>query len=670
MELSRSLLRNFARTINDTSANKKVTSSMTGTVVTSDSKKYVQIDGSNQLTPVSETIDIQDGDRVLVSIENHVATVIGNYTYPPSARTANQAQALAQYSVEQFEALSAIAITTENLKANVAEIGFITADEANIAYAKITDLDVVKADIETLETKSITTDNLEAEVGKLGYLTANQAELIYAKITDLDAIYADIETLETKSITTDNLEAKIAEVGYLSASEIEAKYATITNLDATKAEIETALIGYAKVVDLEAVSTRTTSLEADVADINTLVNGNLTSDNIQSLTLNSTNVTIADGTITNAMIKNLEFSKITGIDINTTNLTIHSEDGKSTWSDNTIQISDATRVRVQIGKDDSGDYTLAIWDATGNLIWDALGATENTIQRKIIRDTVVADDAAIAGSKLDIPSVVEEINGSQTKLKSTTILIDETNQTLDVYLTTIETTIDDNLDAAKLYADGQLSVAQAYALEQANAALVSSKAYTNDEIDGIDAEISDLTEITTSHSTDISVMQGQISSLIAEDTTIKGDYEALVSRYNATVADVDSIKTTIGEHTTLLDTQSGEILDVQTQVNTIEYNLESFEVRLTETYTSLQKYTDEQIDNIEIGGRNLIRNSKTLIFEDYYFDSEEITVTYDEEGNVSIEDSGMDVSYDQNGNVYISGVTYNYDQNGNVNMSA
>ena len=132
--------------------------------------------------------------------------------------------------------------------------------------------------------------------------------------------------------------------------------------------------------------------------------------------------------IKNAMIENLSFDKITGTDINTTNLTVHSSDGKSKWSDNTIQISDANRVRVQIGKDASNDYSMSVWDKNGNLIWDALGATEKTIQRKIIRDGIVADDANISGSKLDINSVIKEVNGSTTKLKSSTIVMNDKNQ--------------------------------------------------------------------------------------------------------------------------------------------------------------------------------------------------------------------------------------------------
>lgn len=89
MDLSRVLLKQFAKLTNDSSANSKSASTIRGTAVVDGDKKYVQLDGSSLLTPISEAADIQNGDRVLVSIENHTATVIGNYTCPASARTAS-----------------------------------------------------------------------------------------------------------------------------------------------------------------------------------------------------------------------------------------------------------------------------------------------------------------------------------------------------------------------------------------------------------------------------------------------------------------------------------------------------------------------------------------------------------------------------------------------------
>lgn len=88
MGLSRSLIKSFVKATNDSSDNHASTS-VRGTAVVTDDKKYVRLDSSEQLTPISEATDVQNGDRVLVTIEDHVATVIGNYTCPASSRTAS-----------------------------------------------------------------------------------------------------------------------------------------------------------------------------------------------------------------------------------------------------------------------------------------------------------------------------------------------------------------------------------------------------------------------------------------------------------------------------------------------------------------------------------------------------------------------------------------------------
>jgi uncharacterized coiled-coil protein SlyX len=667
--------------------------------------------------------------------------------------------------------LTATNATIKNLSGDVlkfktGEFENLKSDVASFKETTTTNLNAANAKIENLEANIVKTSELEAKVGTFGYLKATDASLTYATITNLKA----------ESGKIDDLQSDYATFKTATANDLKAANANIQNLTATKATI----------TDLNAATAKISVLEGNYANLNTLVNGNLTSANIQNLTLTSKNTTIENGMIKNAMIENLAFDKITGMDINTTNLTVHSSDGKSKWTDNTIQISDANRVRVQIGKNASNDYSMSVWDKNGNLIWDALGATEKTIQRKIIRDGIVADDANISGSKLDINSVIKEVNGSTTKLKSSTIVMNDKNQTLDVVFNEMETTVADNLSSAKLYADGKLSDAQKYALEQANSALSSAKSYADSAVDNIEvggrnlvldsinfrynsnfagnarfssiivedssalsghhtemtctvsgtggaygyplqnntfdsigktitisfywkcnaerklsigienggtfnetvstdwkkitktyvpyrnyyamvwyarelqwnvgdvlyirdlkiefgnkatdwtpapedtqSQIDNITEITTSHTTSISTMQGQISSLISEDTTIKGNYDALLSRYNTTVATVDSMKTTIGEHTTILNNQNDSIAAVTTKANTIESNLAGTtqtvsevksnlagtQERVTKVETSLTglttrvSSTETNLANLEIGGRNLVLNS-------------------------------------------------------------
>ena len=688
--------------------------------------------------------------------------------------------------------------------------------EYELAFVKKLMVDNLTATNATI--KNLSGDVLKFKTGEFETLKTDVANFKQTFTDDLQASNAKINTLESdhatfKEATATNLNATNArianiEADYLKATDAKLTYATITNLNTTNAEIaklktkdaeiDKLVATKATITDLNAAVGRVCVLESGYANLNTLVNGNLTSDNIQNLTLTSKNTTIENGMIKNAMIENLSFDKITGMDINTTNLTVHSSDGKSKWSDNTIQISDANRVRVQIGKDASNDYSMSVWDKNGNLIWDALGATENTIQRKIIRDGIVADDANISGSKLDINSVIKEVNGSTTKLKSSTIVMNDKNQTLDVVFNEMETTVADNLSSAKLYADGKLSDAQKYALEQANSALSSAKSYADSAVDNIEvggrnllvqknitqgylstdgkgsfissgggdqtsdwidvsgnkyititlyedftntnnsgryceydadkncintvgynprqkssiiielktttkyirvtaiecktrrykietgnkptdwtpapedtqSQIDNVTEITTSHTTSICTMQGQISSLISEDTTIKGNYDALLSRYNATVNTVDSMKTTIGEHTTILNSQNDSIVAVTTKANTIESNLAGTtqtvsevksnlagtQERVTKVETSLTglttrvSSTETNLANLEIGGRNLVLRSKDFTSgDDYWYINGNYRKSIDDDGFtvVSISRSGAGLEWNR-----------------------
>ena len=715
-------------------------------------------------------------------------------------------------------------LMVDNLTATNATIKNLSGD---VLKFKTGEFETLKTDVANF--KQTFTDDLQASNAKINTLESDHATFKEATATNLNATNARIANIEA-----DYLKATDAKLTYATITNLNTTSAEITKLKTKDAEIDKLVATKATITDLNAAVGRVEVLESGYANLNTLVNGNLTSDNIQNLTLTSKNTTIENGMIKNAMIENLSFDKITGIDINTTNLTVHSSDGKSKWSDNTIQISDANRVRVQIGKDASNDYSMSVWDKNGNLIWDALGATEKTIQRKIIRDGIVADDANISGSKLDINSVIKEVNGSTMKLKSSTIVMNDKNQTLDIAFNEMETTVADNLSSAKLYADGKLSDAQKYALEQANSALSSAKSYADSAVDNIEvggrnlilnsafkksrkewtdwgnpttreivssngkmwahivgnkqnyqgfnqwtpagsikegdhitfsarikgsaanqkfsvgihwlnssntiinqdwhvftvdtteniytwtvdakgsgcdklnlmvgvsdtfaaynvyfteimvvkgnkssdwtpapedtqSQIDNITEITTSHTTSISTMQGQISSLISEDTTIKGNYDALLSRYNATVNTVDSMKTTIGEHTTILNSQNDSIVAVTTKANTIESNLagttqtvsevksnlSGTQERVTKVETSLSglttrvSSTETNLANLEIGGRNLVLRSKDFTSgDDYWYINGNYRKSIDDDGFtvVSISRSGAGLGWNR-----------------------
>ena len=81
MDLPKDLISKFVKITNDDQ--KKSTETVVyGTTVEHMGVIYVQLDGSEQLTPVETTADVSVGERVTVLIKDHTATITGNITSP------------------------------------------------------------------------------------------------------------------------------------------------------------------------------------------------------------------------------------------------------------------------------------------------------------------------------------------------------------------------------------------------------------------------------------------------------------------------------------------------------------------------------------------------------------------------------------------------------------
>lgn len=266
-------------------------------------------------------------------------------------------------------------------------------------------------------------------------------ELIAKKV---DAEWVKTNTVQAETIVSINNELANIRNNYLKSNVAEITYATIESLKSLSGEFADL-----KATDFEAIKASVKDLNVDVEKVNTLLFGSATGTTITTDFANSVVSVIGDAQITSAMIKELAFDKITGIDINTTVMNVHSEDGKSIWKDNTIQISDKDRVRIQLGKDAAGDYNIYIWDKDGKLMFDPLyGVQEAGIKKAIIRNDMVSDNAAISGKKLDIDSVFSVMNADKSNtFKASKIHVDTTEQTLESTFQTINSYIDGGSDA-------------------------------------------------------------------------------------------------------------------------------------------------------------------------------------------------------------------------------
>lgn len=407
-----------------------------------------------------------------------------------------------------------------------------------------------------------------------------------ANIRDLEASNAKIENLQVKAAS---IESAIIGVAYI--SDLTAINANIQNLIAADAKINTALINKADITELNAVQGNITSLNSQIANIQTLVNGNLSSENIQAGGITSDKLTIANGFITNAMIANLDVSKINAGDISTNKFRIVSDNGGIEIVGATQQFKDKNnKVRIQMGQDAKGNFNFILRgeDGTTTLI-DNTGIKEKAIADNLIKGNMVATDA-IGEKQINYSSLITGLNkDTNTQLiKASKVAIDLAGQTLDLAFNSLKNQADNNKN------------------------------------------------IIENHSTNISAMQGQISTAINNTQIVKdGKTILLKDDYNRTVSKVDSINNTIGTHTTKINELTGNISSVDTKVNSVQRDLEGTKSTVsshTSQISGLNSTVSTQgasisqlknqialkveatdittaINKINIGGRNLVSNS-------------------------------------------------------------
>lgn len=344
------------------------------------------------------------------------------------------------------------------------------------------------------------TGNLSNKVNRVvtDLLLVNEALINKADIEDLKAVNATIENLIAENVTiTGKLNAIEGEFGTLKANVGVIDKLTVTHT----AQINSLEANKASITQLNAVSANIGSLEVEVGKIQTLVNGNLTSDNIHSLILTSSKVTVENGFIKNAMIENVDVSKVNAGDISTNKFRIKSDDGGIEIVGATQQFKDKNnKVRIQMGKDTQGNFNFIIRgeDGTTTLI-DHTGIKEKAIADDLIKETMIAQDA-VGEKQINYSSFITGFNKdtNTNTIKSTKIMLNNQNQTLEVAFNSLKT-----------QADGTKS-------------------------------------LTESHSTTIGVMQGQITGLISDTTIVEdGTSKKIKDAYTSLKATVNGISSKV-----------------------------------------------------------------------------------------------------------------------------
>ncbi len=293
-KMSNSLVKQFAKTITQSVPQEKSKSSNAlGTLVKEGNIFYAMLDGSTFLTPVSMSMSGEEGDRVLVTIQNHSAIVTSNITAPgATTKYVERVEAdLTTFKDVTVKNLLAGYIRTDELEAKVGILGYLKVTDADVTYLKAAELEAKVGTFGYLKT-----NQLESEVAKFGYLktgelAADVANLGYLKVTEAEATYLKVDELEGKVATfgylkVGELEGAVGKFGYLTADQASLKYAQIDFANVTGQVVGTSLIKDGAITDAKILGLSANKITAGILDAAKITVTNLNADNITVGTLN------------------------------------------------------------------------------------------------------------------------------------------------------------------------------------------------------------------------------------------------------------------------------------------------------------------------------------------------------------------------------------------------
>ena len=220
MGLSNDLISQFVKATNDTKK-EKTEKTVYGKIVDDNGTLKVRLDGADEkvLTPIITTSNVKAGDRVIVLIKNHSATVIGNTSSPST--TVSDVEGI-NNKITEFETAIGGKVDTGDLNAQSARIDSLNSQVVIIQK----DLFAVQGNIETLQAdtsevkeklaansadiEALKTTKLDVSVAATTYATVTNLEAANATITSLQSDYGDFKTLVSNKITVNRIYSSAA----------------------------------------------------------------------------------------------------------------------------------------------------------------------------------------------------------------------------------------------------------------------------------------------------------------------------------------------------------------------------------------------------------------------------------------------------------------------------
>ena len=458
-------------------------------------------------------------------------------------------------------------ITTQHLKAD-----FIEALDARFESLKAKDADLMnlvslKANIKDLTATNATIQNLITDFHQSKESLIEKANIMEANIKDLKAIKVNAEDFKAIVGEIDNFKAKIEKVDFL---------------------------------------------EGDLAKVKNLVGGNISSENIQSGGITGDRLNMKTVFIDDANILNINASKITSGEINTSKILLKSEDGGMKLIGSTQQFLDKKgNVRIQLGKDNKGNFDFYIIDDKGNILFNTNGITGNAISKGLIKGEMIGK-GEVGGELINWASFTNEFNKdtNTNKLKASKIVVDKTGQTIDVKFDTVEKKLDQTKETVETHTtqlnvqQGKISSIIADSEIEKDGKKVKLKDAYNTTVKTVDS----MKEVISKQKTIIDEHTGKIVATETKTNEVIKDLNSTTSRVSATETNVNNIKDSINKINT-------EIESNKTKVSEVKHNLDGITIKVGETEKVITSHSnqitniDSKVDNLKFGGRNLALNS-------------------------------------------------------------
>ena len=302
---------------------------------------------------------------------------------------------------------------------------------------------------------NITSDNGTVSGASIDSILADQIsdfERGVANTTVVSGLTADM--IETNTLIATEIQAVRGEFGTIVANS-----GTFEELSAKILEAEKANIRELYVVDMTAAHASIDTLESNYANIVNLLAGNASVGDLSNIHLTSANASIEAALIRNAVMQTVTVNDLLAGEIDTSKFRIISGDGGMVTEGATTQYYDNDgHLRLQIGRDATGDFNYIVYTADGEgQLFNADGITASAIGDGLIVNDMVSDNAGIMGSKLDIASVIRSINGNNSEtINMSKIWYDEGNQSLTQLYTQMSSAITNaSTDAANAVANSE-----------------------------------------------------------------------------------------------------------------------------------------------------------------------------------------------------------------------